>query len=334
MGMESTIQTYVESDCLPVYEIDPPFDPIPRGSSRYLEALLASDSCPYCASTLAMTSRTGSPTYRCRELCRLTEMVPSEVENYQVSTDLRSCKCCGWWAFGEHMSPRSPDRFDIWHVSKLRTFRLSSAEFPAAELGSYLKQHPEALYSIAPRALERLTAEVFRNVMQCEARHVGTTGDGGIDVILVIADQPVLVQVKRRSSPDAVEGVRVVRELLGTLLSKGAFDGMVVSTAKRFSRAAIALAKAPEITSRGYRVELCDYDALNQVLRLASAIGEQPWRRLWEQGKPLVAPQVNDDDSDNETRPARRLWAVLRAQVEGSGANRISMNDVASFDDS
>ena len=45
-----------------------------------------------------------------------------------------------------------------------------------------------------------------------EARLVGKTNDGGVDLILLESDAPILVQVKRRKRAEKTEGVVVIRD--------------------------------------------------------------------------------------------------------------------------
>ncbi len=112
----------------------------------------------------------------------------------------------------------------------------------------------------------------------------GGPGDGGVDVILVQSSTPTLVQVKRRSKPEAIENVSTVRELLGTLLVQGKQSGIIVSTASRFSSQAVREAQVPVVRNMGYKLCLYNYDALFEVIR-HTASNEQPWEGLWKSGE-------------------------------------------------
>jgi len=123
--------------------------------------------------------------------------------------------------------------------------------------------------------------DCLKDFFDCEARHVGGPGDRGIDIVLIISDKPLIVQVKRRSSPNSIESVKVVRELLETLLSENFCHGVVVNTAKRFSKEAVRLVELPVIVNKGYTIELYDYSAVFEIIGRSSKINYQPWDDLW-----------------------------------------------------
>jgi len=76
-------------------------------------------------------------------------------------------------------------------------------------------------------------------------KQLGGTKDGGIDGYILKGDKlSTIIQVKWRQDIDRAEAVSVVREVGGTLLSRGAPNGILVSNRKRFSRPAIAEAAA------------------------------------------------------------------------------------------
>jgi hypothetical protein len=47
--------------------------------------------------------------------------------------------------------------------------------------------------------MEELVASVLPEHFACTAHVVGKTNDGGVDLILIDADEPIIVQVKRRT---------------------------------------------------------------------------------------------------------------------------------------
>jgi hypothetical protein len=46
---------------------------------------------------------------------------------------------------------------------------------------------------------------VFKDYFDCEVIHCGRSHDGGIDLILISADEPTVIQVKPRENPLVVE---------------------------------------------------------------------------------------------------------------------------------
>ena len=99
---------------------------------------------------------------------------------------------------------------------------------------------PRHMAHVDPRAFEKLMQDCLRSAYgPCEVTHLGCTGDGGVDLKLTRNDLGTfLVQVKRRTHLGRNEGVSVVRELNGVLFREGRAKGMVITTAKDFTKAA------------------------------------------------------------------------------------------------
>ena len=114
----------------------------------------------------------------------------------------------------------------------------------------------------------------------CEVYHVGKTGDGGgIDLKLVLSDKETfLIQVKRRSDLSKREGVNVVRELNGVLFREGVSKGMVISTARGYTKAAERELNVKTDTSETYLVRLLDYYDIVKMLNLPMVNPYRPWR--------------------------------------------------------
>lgn len=185
------------------------------------------------------------------------------------------CASCGYW-YIEHGKGSDLGGYFRYVGAKLMEYPEAAGDLPTAELAAYLRTHPDRIYHISPRALERLVAECFRTTSgYAEAMHVGRPDDGGVDVLLVTEEKrKVLVQVKRRG-PDQTETVGTLRNLLGAMVIEGSLKGIVVSTADHFSYRAQLVAKALESSGDSYRIELRDLG------RLRSMIGDvsdpQPW---------------------------------------------------------
>lgn len=86
----------------------------------------------------------------------------------------------------------------------------------------------------SPSDFERLCRELFA-AMGYHVLRVGGQSDGGVDVRAMRTGETVLIQCKRwRNRP---VGVKVVRELLGVVVSEGAAQGILVTTS-HFTREA------------------------------------------------------------------------------------------------
>jgi hypothetical protein len=203
-----------------------------------------------------------------------------------VTTDFFTCAQCGWWVVHQDFISGT-DLADGVHWAKLKQFDIRKADVPIQHLRDYISKNPYKIYDISPQSFEKLLVDCLRDFFDCEARHVGGPGDGGIDIILVISDEPILVQVKRRSSPQAVESVRIVREILGTLLSENVYQGIIISTANRFSKEAIRNVELPVIKSKGYKVSLYDYQTVLKIITSDRKTAFTPWSALWPSGSDI-----------------------------------------------
>jgi restriction endonuclease Mrr len=135
------------------------------------------------------------------------------------------------------------------------------------------------LYEVHPRKLEELVASVFGAHFDCHVEHVGRSNDGGIDLVVVDSDNPLLVQVKRRKHESHVEGPDLVREFIGAVYMKGADRGAIVSTARRFSPSAQENARRVTTHRNFKQFDLINFDRLRDMLRLTPPTDPDPWRK-------------------------------------------------------
>jgi HJR/Mrr/RecB family endonuclease len=116
---------------------------------------------------------------------------------------------------------------------------------PLTTLVEEVQSSQDKLYSLSPRNFELFVGTVLKNVMNCDVEHVGGTGDGGFDLVVVDADPPLLVQVKRRGRPGSREGIEVVKHMFASLYAAGHKRGMIVTSANQFTRGAQTWAVIP-----------------------------------------------------------------------------------------
>lgn len=188
---------------------------------------------------------------------------------------------CGWWnAEDEFRFIVNDDGSYDWQAmlsqGVLRIFHPAESDIPLHSLTHHLSRHPDDLATIDPYMLEKLVQAVLSDHFACEVHHVGRSGDGGIDLLVLDADVPRAVQVKRRSR-DRAESVHFVREFLGALLLGGHKSGVFVSTAPRFSPPAEATARLAESLGLVRRFDLVDKNEFAAMVGL-SAPNEAPWR--------------------------------------------------------
>ena len=202
------------------------------------------------------------------------------------------------------------------------------AEFPeslppgcATELADYLRRHPHYWHSLDTRRMEQFVAQVYQsNHASSEVMHVGRPYDGGVDVLFVDSGKKRwLIQVKRRESPHAVEGVSAVRNILGVMLLNETARGVVVSTADHFSYQ--ARREAMKAKALGYRVDLIDRGRLDRMLD--SCLPVQPWVDFVERRKPDAMKRVARRLPD---RRQMTFWDLIAMDEDGRACAGTTQN--------
>jgi len=205
--------------------------------------------------------------------------------SFRESEKVWECQSCGWWEYcytnqsnamneGLHLS-------DIKvHTAVLKKFELGDKSVPIQTLNDYISKNPEKIYDIHHKKMEELTKAVFEEHYNCEVELVGKSHDGGMDLILVNSDDPIVVQVKRRTQAKKVEPVSSIRELLGATQLFEAKSCIFVSTADHFSAPAIAAAEKAQQLELVNRFDLIDYHRFVDMLKLQQVKLLSPWETL------------------------------------------------------
>lgn len=193
--------------------------------------------------------------------------------SYEVDPVYRlwTCVRCGFWQWCSlELPPRAGPCEAAIVTPIVRTFEDVLPGGCAGELAQQIARQKGRLCDLSPGRLEKLVADVFRaNHEHGEVRHVGRPGDGGMDVLLIDdGAREWLIQVKRRASVMAVEGVETVRSLLGAMIVEGKPRGVVVTTADHFSHFAHVAALRATAQSRGLitDVQLLDRHLLERLV--------------------------------------------------------------------
>ena len=209
----------------------------------------STSNCPYCATHLAR--------------------YVFESIDYSDDSVLNICTNCGYWQVGAHDVYTDGWYWrSRWVASVQAKFNIKAPVAPMDELIQFLRCRPNATRFLDPRVFEELITHCFRaNWQSVQVIHVGKVADGGVDIILVEADEKRwLVQCKRRKNEAAVESVKTVREMLGTLVSENQTRGIVVSNADHFSHYATRLAAKEHIKALGYTIRLLDRGVITQMI--------------------------------------------------------------------
>jgi len=194
------------------------------------------------------------------------------------------CSRCGWW----HCVHGSlyEDRIGGWSTytkekALLKSFDASGLEVPLDVLNREARRNPDVLHQIHPTKLEHLMQQVLRDFFACDVKHCGRSHDGRIDLLVVDAERPLLVQVKRRISKSYIEPVKQIREFLGAMLVARSKRGLFVSTCARYSRDVERLRR--ELLSKQVvdYFETMDFSRIVEVLKLAKQDDQLPWREVF-----------------------------------------------------
>lgn len=208
-----------------------------------------------------------------------------EVGSFKETVTFYYCTECGYWTI-KNSSNRV--RYIDDEISKytqsesvrraiLNKFEIGSNLVPLDILKSEINKRPEIMYEIAWRKMEDLVQQVFKDFFSCDVKHCGKSHDGGVDLLILDYDNPIIVQVKRHKNPNYTEPVDVVRELLGTMLIKGSTRGIFVTTAKKFSPDSEKVRNEVLEKKRVDYFELIDFDRFCAILNLTKDNLQKPW---------------------------------------------------------
>lgn len=198
--------------------------------------------------------------------------------------DVYSCEC-GWWGLGVSWNTSGINFYDSYKSntivgSILKTYELDSDKVPIQTLNQHIKNNKFDLYSIHPKKMEELVQFVFKSFYNCEVIHCGQTNDGGIDLIMINSDKPTLIQVKRRTKNSHIESVSTVRDLLGAMFINESKNGVIVSTANRFSRQSKNVINKLLERGKVNTFQLIDFTRFCEMLDLTGNPNED---KLWKQ---------------------------------------------------
>lgn len=248
--------------------------------------LTADPTCRYCGTTMRMID-----------------------DEEQVWGYLVVCPHCGYWG-GRGMRPGGPmnaisdgqpelSRYPKGALGVIRRIDLDSSELRIAELIGYLRTVPDALFDFSPFRAEKFVMDLLKEALDCEVRPVGGRNDGGVDGYIVAGEQlKTIVQVKWHRDKHRAEGVRLVREIAGTLVARGVPQGMLVTTSERMSRAGMRELEQigrRELADIGpIRLDVRTYNDILDMLELAwTNLGGDfesvtPWLRRISDTEPLA----------------------------------------------
>lgn len=222
----------------------------------------------------------------------VSEKWRGEINRDSVFTKLevRLCRICGWWLLtgtAPMIGPEGGMLDQKQLIGLAKRYKISAFDAPLEELRRFLEKHPENLAHVNPTRFEMLLRDCIEDAYApCKVFHVGGTGDGGIDLKMVTLDEEeYLIQVKRRSDLTKREGVRVVRELNGVLFRENRAKGIIVTTAKGFTKAAEKERQVKTPTEQRYEMQLLSYSDILNMLNSRRVAAPNPWDKDLEQAR-------------------------------------------------
>jgi len=200
------------------------------------------------------------------------------------------CRQCGYWSVEQEWNNKctagyyGEDYERICHNrATLKEFDVQSQVIPTETLKREVTKNPKLMYQISPHKMEDLIQQVFKDFYHCDVEHCGKSHDGGVDLFVLDAEKPILVQVKRRENPNAVEPVSLIRDLLGAMFIKDSKRGVFVSTADKFSVPSQKLRN--ELLTKGKLdyFELINFHRLSEILTLTGKNKNHPWLSVFNE---------------------------------------------------
>lgn len=205
---------------------------------------------------------------------------------------------CGWWQVYFYSYMEEKDMYKDWdksvYSSQLKKFNVGDKDIPINTLRSYLEKHEDKIFEINDTKMEELVASIFREHFLCDVKEVGKSHDGGIDLIMVESNNPIIIQVKRRKSPKRTESVKEIRDLLGATLLSESKKCIFVTTADHFSPDAVNSRNEAINKNIVESFELYDYRSFLDMLMLHRIDASDAWKKLLQFDKNLPLNKRKD----------------------------------------
>ena len=220
---------------------------------------IKSESCPVCESQLRF-SLMGTPDL---------------FEDFGATTAYDICDNCGFWKFHLH-SGTGARHTTIPHIKR---FDYEQEILSLSHLSKEIFANREKIYSMNPTKFEIFVGSILSDFLDCEVHHVGKSRDDGVDLLALVGEYPLMIQVKRRSSASATEGIDVVKHLFASVFARGGNNGMVVTSAKTFTKPAVTWTQSPRIIDTGFKLDLVD---INSLMSMIGAVAKNNAPPSWQ----------------------------------------------------
>lgn len=190
------------------------------------------------------------------------------------------CSKCGWWRkteiWDDTNSFYTPSEEVYIYESIVQRFFEGDADLPVSLLNEHIRKNPDRMKRLSPRSLEKLVGSVFSDFYNCTVEHCGGPNDGGIDLVMIHRGEPIVIQVKRRST-EKKEPVSTVREFLGAMVVADAKHGVFVTSAPSFSKSAQSIPQRIKDQGRVESIDLVDLDRFIAMINATDHKFDAPW---------------------------------------------------------
>jgi len=184
------------------------------------------------------------------------------------------CYGCGWWCQVE------PSEISHWALTPAVLLEKSDTSIlRSEEIARAILTQRELARRLPPKYFEEAVSATLNGLFDGKVKHVGSSYDGGIDIVGFDGKEKIVVQVKRRASSKAVEGVSVIRDFLGAMVLSESKCGMFITTADHFSRESIKASQKAVKLGAVTKLELVDSSKLSELLQLVWLEKYPPWER-------------------------------------------------------
>lgn len=218
----------------------------------------------------------------------------------QTDDYLAVCTSCGFWFGRGTRDWRGGPWMNRVVWGKLREYEIDAIDVPTRELIRYLHRNENRLLSVDPFKAEALVEQMMADTYGCDVERIGGRQDKGVDLYLLKdGDRDSIVQVKWREDRGRAEGVRVVRELCGTLVARGVPKGVIVTTRNYMSKDAlreIDNIRGSPLAPGLFRIDPLVHGNLLEMLSLSA-------RKLGE--APLLPEKIVEDHIDDDVGDPR-----------------------------
>ena len=250
-------------------------------NSRYAKSSFyhRDNNCPFCKQKIDSVFSNG-----------ITEYNPENKDSTQDVHHSVTVKCCdcGWWTVEHEQTPNAYDQYAVsnW-VSALRAvLRKFPPEDTAIQMDALrraIAKNPEAIDPNNPRKMEMLVASVMAGFWPgSKCRLCGKSGDGSMDLLLIIGDKPFAIRVKHRQDIRPEESVYPVTYFIGAVIGSNIPNEIFVTSADRFPDAEQAERCTVHIIPVRDLVEsfqLVDRSSFMEILEATSRHEHDVWRK-------------------------------------------------------